>query len=219
MNNSPPLCSSLQLEAANEKTSSDRLYELAQISTPLAQLVAKNSLTPPELLRELADSSDATTRQNVAANPNTSTEVLLQLSAEFPVQVLGNPILPLLFLENPNILDQILDHDTLWKLVLDAQTPKEILEKLVHSKYPQIAQSAQLHVNWAGEMTFGWDKAARKAIETTAFADNDSEYTKNLVNRGLISELMFIVRHEDKELRSNVACNPNTPIKLLEQLA
>ena len=51
MDNIPPELLSLQLDAINEKTSSDRLIELAQISTELAQLVAKNPIAPPELLR------------------------------------------------------------------------------------------------------------------------------------------------------------------------
>jgi hypothetical protein len=67
------LCSSLQQEAAKEKTSSDRLVELAHISTELAQFLAKNPCAPPDLLRELSNSSDATICQNVAANPNTPT--------------------------------------------------------------------------------------------------------------------------------------------------
>jgi hypothetical protein len=98
---------SLQLEAVNEKTSSDRLYELAQISTPLAQLVAQNSCTAPELLRELGNSSDVTTHQHVAANPNTPTEVLLKLGSKFPQQLLDNPIFSLLLLENPNLVNEM----------------------------------------------------------------------------------------------------------------
>ncbi len=50
----------LQQEAVHENTPSDRLIELAQISTELAQLVAKNPSAPSELLRELSESSDRT---------------------------------------------------------------------------------------------------------------------------------------------------------------
>ena len=96
-----------QLEAVNEKTSSDRLIELAKVSTELGRLVAKNPSTPPELLRELANSNDATTHQNVAANPNTPTEVLLNLGAKFPEQLLDNPIFSLLLLENFNLVNKM----------------------------------------------------------------------------------------------------------------
>lgn len=39
------------------------------------------------------------------------------------------------------------------------ETPRCLLEVLVTSPNPQIAEAAQLHVNWAGEMTEGWQEA------------------------------------------------------------
>ncbi len=107
MNEEFPQFLNLQLEAANTQTGSDRLSELTRISIELARLVAKNLSTSPELLRTLADSSDATTRQNVVANPNTPTEVLLKIGAEFPAQLLNNPIFSSLLLEDFNLLEQI----------------------------------------------------------------------------------------------------------------
>ncbi|MEW6491456.1 MAG: HEAT repeat domain-containing protein [Cyanobacteriota bacterium] len=211
----------LELEAVNENTSSDRLYELAQISTELAQLVAKNLCATPELLRELGNNSDATTRQHVAANPNTPTEMLLKLGNEFPKQVVSNPVLPLLFLENPKILDQLFQPNSLWQIVLDAQTSTEVLRMLAHYKDTQIAEAAQLHVNLAGEMTQRWDEAAYKAIQTTAFNDNEREKAQKLAYKGLIPALIIeqLARHQNKRIRSLVATSPDAPLKLLEQLA
>ena len=74
----------LKQEAENENTSGDRLAELAQISTELARVVAKNPNTPSEVLRSLSESDDTATRQNVAGNPNTPTNVLWKLGEEFP---------------------------------------------------------------------------------------------------------------------------------------
>lgn len=90
-------------EAASESTSCDRLFELALACTDLARLVANHS-APPELLHELGDSRDLRTRENVATNPNTPTEILLNLGAEFPEQLLGNPVFFLLLLENLNLV-------------------------------------------------------------------------------------------------------------------
>ena len=44
---------------------------------------------------------------NLATNPNTPTEVLLNLGAEFPEQLLDNPVFFLLLLENLNLVEQM----------------------------------------------------------------------------------------------------------------
>ncbi|GAX39076.1 hypothetical protein NIES4075_00270 [Tolypothrix sp. NIES-4075] len=63
--------------------------------------------TPPELLRELAESDNEAICQAVAQNSNTPTDVLLNLFAEFLLQVLNNPVLDLLLLENPNFFNEL----------------------------------------------------------------------------------------------------------------
>jgi hypothetical protein len=44
------------------------------------------------------------TRSLVAGNPNTSTEILIELGGEFPDVVTDNPLFPLLLLEKPDEL-------------------------------------------------------------------------------------------------------------------
>ena len=224
---------SLELEAANERTSGDRLIELAKTSVELAQLVANNPCATPELLRELANSSDATTRKNVAGNPNTPTEALQQLGDEYPKEVLDNPVLPLLFLENPKILDEIFQQNILWNMVLDAQTPTQVLEMLVYSKHTQVAEAARLHVNLAGEMTSGWDEAAHEAIRTIAPGYDEMEYTKNLANRGLMLNRLLLLLPPETPARSladnfrseawleryAIAQHSSTPVNTLKTLA
>lgn len=264
---------SLQQEATNESTSCDRLFELAR-STELARLVAKNPSASPSLLQELGDSSDATTRENVAANPNTPTDVLLKLGAEFPEQMLDNPVFSLLLLENPNLVDEMpkttlrsilkqervpvyfleraadkSDLEVQLAVVMNAQTPRVGLAKLVQSQNPQVASSAGLHINWAGEMTEGWDEAARKAIQSIA-----PTYTGDLYNLGVYAQIGVIpefmvkpwreernckeflkalaesvnttagvleqlAQHDNLEIRLAVALNPNTPAYTLEKMA
>ena len=65
---------------------------------------AQDETTSPERLRKLAISQDSFIRKYVAENPNTPTETLLNLSNEFPQQVLNNPVIPLLLIENPLLL-------------------------------------------------------------------------------------------------------------------
>ncbi len=193
MDNLPRELLSLQEEAGNELTSSDRLTELATDSNELARQVALNPSTPPEVLQKLAHSSDATTRQHVAANPNTPTDVLLSLGSEFPEALLDNPIFSLLLLENPNLVHEIplstlrslLKCETVPVSLLEqaannsdmavqlavatnVHTPQTVLAKLMHN-YGEVSNAAQLHVTLAGEMTSGWHEAALKAIKTTDF--------------------------------------------------
>ena len=266
---------SFQQEAVHENTPSDHLIELAQVSTELAQLVAKNPSAPSDLLRELSKSSDRIIRKNITANPNTPTEILLNLGSEFPEQLLNNPSFFLLWLEHPNLLDempqatllsllkqesvpvswleqavsqldceaQLLTEDDYFydmdrrarqqhskvqlglAVAMNAQTPKTLLEKLVHSQYVEVQEAAQLHVTQAGEMTSGWDEAAREALRTTNFPHHRSAahtpYLENLAHRGLIPEFVLeqLARHHDKDVRSLVAYLPNTPARILDQLA
>ena len=80
--------------------------------------LAQDENTASELLTELAKSEDKLTRQYVAANPNTPIEVLLSICFEFPVEVINNPIIPLLILENPDCLtcELTLDFSTIKRL-------------------------------------------------------------------------------------------------------
>ncbi|WP_246581213.1 DUF2336 domain-containing protein [Deinococcus aestuarii] len=55
-------------------------------------------------LEDLARHPDAAVRAAVAAHPNTPPEVVGQLAAEFPGEVLGNPALPLLRLAQPGLV-------------------------------------------------------------------------------------------------------------------
>ena len=161
----------------------------------LTRKVAFDPCTAPDVLGELGRSSDRITRQNVAANPNSPTEVLLKLGEEFPEQLLENPIFSLLLLENPNLIAEIPyntllsllkcetvpvsflewgpnnptgDRNILLALAMNAKTPRHILEKLLQNQsYPDLQEAVQLHVNFAGEMTELWDRPAIEAIRNT----------------------------------------------------
>lgn len=255
----------LQQQAADETTPPNRLKELAFLSTELARLVANNSSTPSELLEELANSSDATTRKHTAVNPNTPAEVLIELGAEFPDQVVENPVFSLLLLEDPNLFNQIplttlrgilkhedapvyflervadkQDLEVQLALVMNAKTPKHILEKLTQSKNSQVAEAAELHCNWVGEITEGWDEIARQAIKKSSLPHQQDNEAK-LAAIGAIPEFLLpalledvrcslavhsenpsvleqLVADESPKTRLLVAQNPSTPVTALEQL-
>lgn len=245
----PPKQPTPEQEAANENTSQQRLRELARVSTLLAQIVAKNPHAAPDLLQELGASSDETTREAVAANPNTPTELLWELGEEFPEQVLDNPIFSLLLLENPNLLADMpvatleslvtidavpesfllwaASHTDAWVLLavaMNPNTPKSVLKKLTQSDDFDVAQAAKLHVNWAGEMSEGWDEVALGAMKFTCRTRGmyridqyrNSENEKQLWEVGAISEELLPAL--DEGALSAIAENPETSEHILKVL-
>ena len=186
----------------------------------LTRNVASDPCTAPDVLGELGGSSDRITRQNVALNPNTPTEVLLKLGAEFPEELLENPIFSLLLLENPNLVGQI-PYDTLvslfkyetvpdsfieWvedrgisdrqlvlALAMNAKTPKNLLQGLLeNSYYSEVKEVVQLHVNFAGEMTESGEQSAIAAICNTAFdGQKYREYLEQLAKINSIPQFLI----------------------------
>ncbi|MGD1920919.1 MAG: hypothetical protein ACFCAD_19785 [Pleurocapsa sp.] len=87
--------------------------------------VAANPLTSFHLLVELSQHENFAIRYLVASNPNTPEETLTHLGKEFPDEVLENPVVELLKLENPHSYFKRLS------LARDRKTPPETLEKLI----------------------------------------------------------------------------------------
>jgi hypothetical protein len=98
---------SFDQEAKSESTSARRLAMLAEESTTLARLVARNPAAPESVLKKLASHADATVRKWVTAHPSTPPSVLVKLATQFPEQLLDNPAFDILLLENPNLLNEL----------------------------------------------------------------------------------------------------------------
>lgn len=62
-------------------------------------------------------------RAAVAKNPNTPTNVLMELGADFPKQFLENPAFSLLQLENPN-LPALMPSGTVQSLIKQEEVPQ-----------------------------------------------------------------------------------------------
>ena len=82
-------------EAADEKTSPQRLMALAEESAILARIVAKNPSAPVTLLRTLIRSEDEATRRCVVLNRRAPYDVLSDLENQFPELFVNNPALEL----------------------------------------------------------------------------------------------------------------------------
>ncbi|OCQ99279.1 hypothetical protein BCD67_08955 [Oscillatoriales cyanobacterium USR001] len=250
----------LQKQAVDENTPSDRLVEIARISTELARFVAANLNAPISLLRELSNSKDIATRQNIAANPKTPIDVLFYLGSEFPEQLLNNPSFSLFLLDNPNLATQIpletlrsivrykvvpfclidravnqLDKETLLALAENPETSKEVLQKLIQSRYASVAEAAKLHVNLAGEITEISQEETIEAIWNSEmngqklgdFLEQLSKinalpesFIKSFSNdRTAVYILEDLAKYNHVLLCQTLANNPNTPAGILQDLA
>ncbi len=101
---------SLKGEAASEATEPARLAALSDNNDVAVQrAVARNPRTPPAALERLSYSSDKVTREAIAGNPNASAAVLTHLGGQFPTQLLDNPVLDFMLLENPGLVSEVPD--------------------------------------------------------------------------------------------------------------
>jgi pentose-5-phosphate-3-epimerase len=161
-------------EAKSPDTPADRLQELAEQSTAMARLVARNESAMPELLEQLSHHSDATVRKWVCAHANTPPEVLGRLGGQFPQQLLDNPALDFMILENPNLLRELpqaaktsmLKRQTCpasfielmaqdmknqegmqLAIAMNPNTPGHIIKELKNSYNPKVADAARQHIH------------------------------------------------------------------------
>ena len=88
-----------------------------------ARQLAQSKTTSPKTLTELAKYGDYQIRRSIVNNPNTPTETLFDLGAEFPEDLLNNAMFSLLLLENPNLIED-----------LPLATKKSLLKKYYESR-------------------------------------------------------------------------------------
>jgi hypothetical protein len=80
------------------------LESLAFRSFKINRMIALHPNASEELLAKLAQSPDKLTRRNVARNPQSSKEVLLDLAPTFAGEFFLNPAFDFLLMEDPNLL-------------------------------------------------------------------------------------------------------------------
>ena len=119
--------------AMDESTPAGELRSLAAESVALARLVAKNPAAPAGLLEKLTKHKDVTVRQNVAMHPGTPVDALLTLAEKCTASFLKNPLLDLLFLENPSLLETF-SPELNKKVAENRNTPASTLEQLAGDK-------------------------------------------------------------------------------------
>ncbi|MFB2894840.1 hypothetical protein ACE1CI_18170 [Aerosakkonemataceae cyanobacterium BLCC-F50] len=150
------------------------------------------------------------------------------------------------FLENP---EQLAAENRELQLAIAnyPTTPRLLLEVLAQSTDPQVAQTARLHVNWAGELTQNWQEAVDAELRNMQLGQNDrlavellkfapvpdyflsawvpaQKFIEALRNPHLplryrIKLLERLAKEPTIEPRLQVAESSETPLAVLEQLA
>ena len=124
----------LERLARDENTPPEQLKEIAKQNIKLARIVAKNHSADAKLLRELAANFDRELLAAITNNPNTPPDILWQLAADFPQQLLSNPVFELLFLENPNLLEEM-PEETAIALLKQETIPEWFLVQAIKIQY------------------------------------------------------------------------------------
>ena len=132
------------------------------------RLLAKHLRANAELLEKLSHSSDQATRRAVAGNPNTPQQIYVRLGQQFPKEFLANPMLDLLLMENPALMDEVPeallnrllkqadcpaslltwaaahDHEKVQLAVaMNANAPQQALQLLRQSKHPTVCEAVR----------------------------------------------------------------------------
>ena len=227
-------------EASDPSTSPERLAELAAQDIKLSRAVAKNSTTPPDILKTLGESGDEATRKSIAGNPNSPTDTLTRLATQFPEEVIQNPVFDLLLLENPNLLSEIplaslrslLKRQSIpiaflsWAakhedvgvqlaVALNPLTPAKAVKGLVMSPYPNVRAAAEQHINYAeADDDFDWQRAFWEGIGTDDLVQK-KENIEPLLTRDLIDPRVF--PELSKEFRLELASGKNTNLGVLKR--
>ncbi|BAU13093.1 hypothetical protein LEP3755_36300 [Leptolyngbya sp. NIES-3755] len=107
---------------------------------------AKDPGTEPEQLRQIAEIGAKRCCRAIALNPNTPSDLLLQLGRRFPREVLNNPIFNLMLLEDPNLIETI-PKPTLARLLLQSKISVGFIERsaALSDSTPEIATAIALH--------------------------------------------------------------------------
>ncbi len=178
---------------------------------------ASDPLTPSDLLEELAH-NDALASL-VAGNPNASFDLLCKLAERFPHEVLANPVLPLLYLEDPRQFAGWPTTTALNMLREEEDLPVWFVDALVGHKEPGVGDAARHHVSRAGESQ--GEAEAIEAIKHAALNTYGYVSRLDLTPIGEQAEWLITVLadHHAPEIRRMIAAGRNRPEGMLVHLA
>lgn len=165
--------------------------------------------TPPEVLRRLDWKAAPRLGKALAQNPNTPADLLLgKLAERFPVEVLQNPVFPLLFLENPGVLDEITPR-ILHGMIQHPRAPRALLEWAA-------AHPDKLRRAWVAD-----NPAVPEDLLVRLASDEEPVVRASVArSRNAPQELLRRLAADGEEMvRLEVAKNPSTPSGALRRLS
>jgi hypothetical protein len=144
-----------------------RLRSRIIFNEEIARQMAADPMTKPWQLARLARSDDVETRRLVTQNPSTSQVILYFLAEEFPEDFMQNPILALLQIESPDLIEK-LPSSLVKKLLGLSPVPSFVVSAaLLHSSpavRAQLAAVPQLSKSVIEELTLNKSPAVLAAI-------------------------------------------------------
>ena len=167
---------------------------------------AKAEITSGDRLRKLATSDDRAIRKAVTSNPNTPTDILWQLGAEFPDQLLANPVWDLLLLEHPNLFGDM---------------PSETLESLLSRATGSFFELVSRDINDKVRRVVASNSNTPPAV-LEKLATDENMWVRQRVAKNSntpVKLLQKLATDGDTWVRHEVVTNPNTPPTLLQILA
>ena len=159
----------------------------------------------PERLTELADAPDPAVRRAVASNPNTPLPVLYALAVEFAAEVLANPVLPLLMLEDPNLLVRAPAATVLALLRSDSITAPMLAQAAVHPDH-DVQRAVASHPMTPGAIL---ERLARIQFRYEEVAANPAAPA---------ALLEYLAGHSWVDVRREVVSNPSLLSDALQRL-
>lgn len=224
--------SNLEELAQNHNTAPEVLRQLAFTSIALRRLVASNPSADATLLTELSKRIDNVTHQYIALNPNTPPSILIKLFARYPLEILKNPALDLLLLENPNLYEELYSSNT--EVFEKYELPIFFLEWAIQSPNKQLrqklAQSSITPISFLESLASDKDDHMRRLIAQRINIPIPTLETlskdKSILVRKCVAEnistpsyiLSYLATDFEFYVRRYVAANPNTTKEILKLL-
>jgi hypothetical protein len=142
-------------------------------------------------------------------NPNTPQKYLLRFAADFPDEILNNPILPLLLLENPDLFRHM-NPLRLLVFLRHATISHELLGAIQASAQETVADTIRLHVNRFGEVGNDWRELAQNELSNLPLpsVDRQIELIEHLHLETISPWLMERLQQTSEEHIKEVLHNP-----------
>jgi hypothetical protein len=173
--------------------------------SPETLQLASDPNTSAEVLLQLYTRSDAVLNKALALNPNTPKEILISLAAKHPLELVKNPSFELFFMEDPAFFKKLPYEASQAMIEQSSSMPNWLIEIMIQGYASRLARQPSTPA-WA----LDYISRAKPPEIRSALASN----------RNLPEELFWYLSEDPvEEIRHLIALNPSAPEELLWHLA